>query len=131
MFLSIHVVVTVMSPWSLFSWIGSPLQVADVPELSTGMLVVFALIVLALVLFIAAPVPIDVTAITVMVLLIVLEPWTEISPADGVAGFASAATITVLMMFVLSEGIRMTGAVQIMSAKIAAFAGNDERKQLG
>lgn len=120
-----------MSPWSLFSWIGSPLQVADVPELSTGMLVVFALIVLALVLFIAAPVPIDVTAITVMVLLIVLEPWTEISPADGVAGFASAATITVLMMFVLSEGIRMTGAVQIMSAKIAAFAGNDERKQLG
>ncbi|MCL7418680.1 MAG: SLC13 family permease, partial [Halalkalicoccus sp.] len=39
--------------------------------------------------------------------------------------------ITVLMMFVLSEGIRKTGVVQLVSAKIAAFAGSDERKLLG
>ncbi|MDL5362689.1 SLC13 family permease [Halalkalicoccus sp. NIPERK01] len=95
------------------------------------MLVVFGIVLLALALFITAPVPIDVTAIAVMVALIVLEPWTGIGPADGVSGFASSATITVLMMFVLSEGIRKTGLVQIVSARISAFAGDDERKLLG
>ncbi|WP_049934536.1 SLC13 family permease [Halalkalicoccus jeotgali] len=95
------------------------------------MVVVSGIVLFALVAFITEPVPIDITAITVMVLLIVLEPWTTISPAEGVSGFASSATITVLMMFVLSEGIRKTGVVQTISARIAAFAGDDGRKLLG
>nr|WP_211263556.1 SLC13 family permease [Halalkalicoccus paucihalophilus] len=95
------------------------------------MLVVFGIVLLALVLFVTEPVPIDVTAIGVMVTLIVLEPWTEIGPTEGVSGFASSATITVLMMFVLSEGVRKTGLVQLVSAGISEFAGDDERKQLG
>ncbi|WP_330633552.1 SLC13 family permease [Halocatena halophila] len=95
------------------------------------MLVVFALIFLALVLFATEWYPIDVTAILVMVLLMILEPWTQISPQEGLSGFANPATITVLAMLILSTGINRTGIVQLISRKMAAFAGTDQRKQLG
>jgi di/tricarboxylate transporter len=98
--------------------------------LTTGMLVVFAIILVALVFFVTEPVPIDITAIGVMVALIVLEPWTQVSPADGVSGFASSATITVLAMFVLSEGIRRTGVVNIIGREIAERFGDSPFGQL-
>ncbi|WP_135806224.1 SLC13 family permease [Halorussus marinus] len=95
------------------------------------MQVVFLVILVALVLFATEPVPIDITAIGIMVALMVLEPWTRVSPAEGVSGFASTATVTVLAMFVLSYGVQRTGAVQILGRKIAAFTGDDEGRQLG
>ena len=95
------------------------------------MLVVFAIIVAALVLFATEPVPIDVTAIGVMVSLMVLEPWTGISATEGISGFASTATITVLAMFILSDGVQRTGVVQILGQKISDVTGEDETKQLG
>ncbi|WP_135823839.1 SLC13 family permease [Halorussus ruber] len=94
------------------------------------MLVVFALILLALVLFATERFPIDVTAILIMVLLMVLEPWTQITPREGISGFANPATITVLAMLILSTGINRTGIVQLIGRKMAAFAGDDRRKQL-
>lgn len=95
------------------------------------MVVVFAIILVALVLFATEPVPIDITAIGIMVSLMVLEPWTEVSPQEGVSGFASTATVTVLAMFILSYGVQRTGAVQILGQKIAAFTRDDETRQLG
>ncbi|AGB17703.1 di-/tricarboxylate transporter [Halovivax ruber XH-70] len=106
-------------------------QPVDTPSLSPAMLVVFAIVVVAVVLFVTQPVPLDVTALGVIVALVVLEPWTTISPEEGISGFASPATITVLMMFVLSEGIRRTGAVQLLGERMAAFAGDSDRRQLG
>jgi di/tricarboxylate transporter len=94
------------------------------------MLVVFAIILLALVLFATEWFPIDVTAILIMVLLMVLEPWTQISPREGISGFANPATITVLAMLILSTGINRTGIVQLIGRHMAAFAGTDRRKQL-
>ncbi|KAB1198989.1 MULTISPECIES: SLC13 family permease [Haloferax] len=94
------------------------------------MLVVFAIILLALVLFATEWFPIDVTAILVMVLLIVLQPWTQISAREGISGFANPATITVLAMLILSTGINRTGIVQLLGRKMAAFAGANRRKQL-
>ncbi|MFC6863898.1 SLC13 family permease [Halomicroarcula sp. GCM10025817] len=94
------------------------------------MLVVFALILLALVLFATERFPIDVTAILIMVLLMVLEPWTQISPREGISGFANPATITVLAMLILSTGINRTGIVQLLGRKMAAFAGANRHKQL-
>ncbi|WP_227380543.1 SLC13 family permease [Haladaptatus halobius] len=95
------------------------------------MLVVVAIIVAALVLFATEPVPIDITAIGVMVALMVLEPWTQISPAEGVSGLANTATVTVLAMFILSDGVRRTGIIQLLGQRIATITGDDERKQLG
>jgi len=109
----------------------SPLQdTAAVPELTTGMLVVFGVVVLALILFVTEALPVDVTAILVMVLLIVLEPYTRITPELGVSGFSNPATLTVLAMLILSAGISRTGLVQILGRRLARFAGTDRRKQL-
>lgn len=117
------------------------------------MLFVFAVIVAALVLFATEALPVDVTAIAVMVALMLAEPATTlaadagllaepvyvlhqagdgISPLDrGLSGFASTATITVLAMFILSDGVQRTGIVQILGAKIASLTGDSETKQLG
>ncbi|MDG5775127.1 SLC13 family permease [Haloarculaceae archaeon H-GB1-1] len=97
---------------------------------SVDVLVVLAVVVVALVLFIFQPVSIDTTAIALMVVLILLGPWTGVSPEEGVSGFSNPATLTVLAMFILSEGVRQTGVIQILTRKMETFAGDSEFRQL-
>ena len=121
--------------------------------LDPGMIVVFTIILVALVLFATEAVPVDVTAIGIMIALLVVEPvstmlvdWgvlesavyvlrvpgSEVTAVErGLSGFASVATITVLAMFILSAGVRRTGAIQILGRKVGAFTGEDETRQLG
>ena len=121
--------------------------------LSAGVLVVFTIILVALVLFATEIVPVDITAIGVMVTLLLVQPVTEqlatwgllegpiyvltepgsdvSATAQGLSGFASTATITVLAMFILSAGVRRTGVIQILGSKVAAYTREDETKQLG
>ncbi|SFC50789.1 Di-and tricarboxylate transporter [Halobiforma haloterrestris] len=99
--------------------------------LTTGALFVFLLIAVALVLFVTEPVPIDVTAIGIMVSLMILEPWTGVTPSDGIAGFSNPATITILAMMVLSEGVRRTGLIQRLQETVAEYTGGDVHRQLG
>ncbi|WP_265111997.1 SLC13 family permease [Halosolutus halophilus] len=99
--------------------------------LTTGALLVFLIIFVALVLFVTEPVPIDVTAIGIMVSLMVLGPWTGVSPSDGVAGFSNPATVTILSMMILSEGVRRTGLIQRLQQTIASYTGTNEYRQLG
>jgi di/tricarboxylate transporter len=106
-------------------------QATAAPPLTTSMLVVLAVIGLALVFFVTEWLPIDITAIGVMVLVILLEPWTGVSPTDGISGFASTATITVLAMFILSEGVRRTGVLQVIGNKLVEWTGSHPIKQLG
>ena len=77
----------------------------DVPlGISAGALFVFAVILVALVLF---------------------------ATERGLSGSASAATLTVLAMFVLSDGVQRTGVVRIPGRKVASLTGNSEGRQLG
>lgn len=99
--------------------------------LTTGAVVVFLLIGVALVLFVTEPVPIDVTALGIMVVLMVLRPWTGISPAEGVSGFSNSATVTILAMMILSDGVRRTGVIQRLQTIVGAYTGSNERRQLG
>jgi len=101
-----------------------------VPPLSTEIILIFALIFVALVLFVTEPLPIDIIAIAVLVSLVVLEPWTGVDATTGISGFASTATVTVLAMFILSEGVRQTGLVNIIGSKIAERYGDSPYKQL-
>jgi len=110
--------------------VGVPLTGTEIPPLTTEILLLFAIVLVALVLFITEPVPIDITAIGVMVALIVLEPWTQVDAATGVGGFSSSATVTVLAMFVLSEGIRQSGLINRIGAWIADRFGDSPFKQL-
>ena len=98
---------------------------------SVGTILVFLIILVALVLFVTEPVPIDVTAIGVMVAIMVLGPWTGVSPREGVSGFSNPATITILAMMILSEGVRRTGAIQRLEQRVATYTGESEHKQLG
>ena len=53
---------------------------------------VFCLIGATIALFVTEVVPPDVTAIGVVVALVVLEPWTGITPTEGLSGFSNPAT---------------------------------------
>jgi di/tricarboxylate transporter len=101
------------------------------PVFSVDMLVVLGLIAVVLVLFITEVIPIDITALGVIVAVVLLEPWTGVGPAGGIAGFASPATITVLAMFVLSEGIRRTGVLRRVGNAIVEWARGSFYKQYG
>jgi di/tricarboxylate transporter len=100
------------------------------PGLTPEMLVVFGLVALALVLFVSEVVPMDVSAVAILVLVVALGPWTGIGADEGLSGFASQATITVLAMFILSEGIRRTGLLQIIGDQIIRITGGRPRGQL-
>ncbi|MDY6764894.1 MAG: SLC13 family permease [Halobacteria archaeon] len=99
--------------------------------LETGMLIVFVLILLATVLFVTEAIPNEITAIGVVVILVVLEPWTNISSTEGISGFANSATVTILAMFILSEGVRRTGIVEMIGRRVSRFTGSNETRQLG
>jgi di/tricarboxylate transporter len=116
-----------------------------VVTLSPGIVLIILIVLAALVLFATEPVPVDITAIGVMVTLMLVQPvstalagWgliadpvTMIEPEQGISGFSSPATITVLAMFILSEGVRQTGIVQRLGAVIGSITGDSESKQLG
>ena len=116
-------------------------MVALTPEI----LVVFLVIAGALVLFATEVVPVDVTALGVVVTLLVVSEGSQylqsvgviadsvvlVTPQQGISGFASTATITVLAMFILSDGVQRTGIVGILGRKMASFTKDDENRQLG
>jgi len=124
-----------------------------VTAVTAGTVVVFVLILAALVLFATEPVPVDVTALTVLVALVLVDPVTQgmadagllaepvyvlRSPGEevaaatsrGLSGFASSATVTVLAMFILSGGIQRTGIVQRLGERVAGLTGDSEGRQV-
>jgi len=118
-----------------------------VAPITPGIAVVFLVVLAALVLFVTEPVPVDVTAIGVMVALLLVQPASvalaELGlvaapivlfasyPADALSGFSSEATLTVLAMFILSDGVQRTGVIQRVGARIARFTGDSQNRQLG
>ena len=123
------------------------------PAVTAGTVVVFVLILAALVLFATEPVPVDVTALTILVALVLVDPVTQgmadagllaepvyvlrspgeevaAATARGLSGFASSATITVLAMFILSGGIQRTGVVQRLGERVAGLTGDSEGRQV-
>lgn len=81
-------------------------------------------------LFVTEAAPTDVTAIGVIVALVVLEPWTRVGLQTGLSGFSSAATITILSMYALSEGVRQTGAIRVLGDAVASFTNGSESRLL-
>ena len=102
----------------------------EIPPLTLEIVVIFVIIAVALVLFVTEPVPIDVVAIGVLFTLIVLEPLTQVDAVTGIGGFSSSATITVLAMFILSEGIRQSGLINLIGERIADSFGDSPFRQL-
>ena len=115
--------------------------------ITPGIAVVFLVVLAALLLFVTEPVPVDVTAIGVLVALLLIQPASVALaaaglvdgpillfpsyPADALSGFSSEATLTVLAMFILSDGVQRTGVIQRLGARIATFTGDSQSRQLG
>jgi di/tricarboxylate transporter len=90
-------------------------------------LLTLVVIIGALVMFVAEWLPIDTTAIAVMVVLMVLG---LVTPDEGIAGFGNSATITVMAMFILSYGITRTGIIQIMRDFLVKWGGTNPSQQI-
>lgn len=97
---------------------------------STGAVVVFCLIGVAVVLFVSELVPNDVTAIGIIVSLALLEPLTGVGHQLAISGFASTATITIVAMYMLSAAINQTGLIQRLGYHLATAVGGSERRAL-
>jgi di/tricarboxylate transporter len=86
-----------------------------------------SVLAIALVCFIAEWLPVDLTAIGVMVLLMLLG---LVSPDEGISGFSNSATITVMAMFILSAGITRTGVIQTVRDWLMRWGGKNASQQI-
>ena len=69
--------------------------------------------------------PLDVTALLCLGLLLIFE---LVTPEQAIAGFSNPAVVTVMMMFILSEGLVQSGVVRQIGQSIASFSGDSSRK---
>lgn len=81
--------------------------------------ITLAVFLIALVLFISEKLPVEVTALLVLVMLTVAG---VISVEQALAGFSNPATVTVGAMFILSAGLYRTGAVNGLGTLLARAA---------
>ncbi|CAN5781370.1 SLC13 family permease [soil metagenome] len=91
--------------------------------------IAFAILAGAFVLFVIDRFPVDFTAFSVMATILVLGPVLGVTPEEAISGFSNPATITVLAMFILSGGIRRTGAVDLLSQRMITIAGHGPLRQ--
>lgn len=79
--------------------------------IAPDILFVYGLILVAVVLFINKRISFDITSLILLAILIVSGILT---PKEGLSGFSNPATVTIACMFILSEGLRRTGALDIV-----------------
>ena len=103
----------------------------ETARLNIDIMIMLVFILVILMLFIFEPIRLDLIAVMIPVGLVILNPWTGIGSYEALSGFSNSATITVLAMFILSEGIQRSGLVQIIGDKISQITGNSEIKQVG
>ena len=98
--------------------------------LSAGTVVVFALVGVTVILFVSELLPPDMTAVGVLVALSLLEPYTGVSTAEAISGFASPAVVTIIAVYILSEGIEAVGVVGWLGAHLARVTRNSGSRLL-
>jgi di/tricarboxylate transporter len=94
------------------------------------MILAFAILIGALIVFMLDIYPLDFVAFAIMGLILVLGPVLNVTPQEAISGFSNPATITILAMFILSEGINKTGMINVLAQRMIRFAGASEIRQL-
>jgi len=84
-----------------------------------AMLIVTSILVVTLVLLVTEKLPLDLTAVGVMVALILTG---VLSPLEAVQGFANPAVVTVAAMFPISRAMIRTGAVGFIGTKVISYS---------
>ncbi len=93
----------------------------------TNVFLTLTIVILTLVAFIVEWLPVDLTALTVAVILMIFG---LVTPEQGISGFGNSATITVMAMFILSAGITKTGVVQTVRDLLLKWGGKSARQQI-
>jgi len=95
--------------------------------MSYEVIIVLGVIILALILFVAEVIPVDQTAILVMVVLMISG---IITPGEAVSGFSNSATLTILALLIISSGLEQTGFVNLMADWMVSRVGQSQWKAL-
>ncbi len=90
-------------------------------------LLTLGVLVLALVAFINEWLPVDITSLSIAIILMVLG---LVSPEEGIAGFGNSATITVMAMFILSAGLTKTGILNLVRDFLILRGGKHPTRQI-
>lgn len=93
----------------------------------TNVFLTLTIVLLTLVAFIFEWLPVDLTALTVAVILMIFG---LVTPEQGISGFGNSATITVMAMFILSAGITKTGVVQTVRDLLLKWGGKNPNQQI-
>jgi di/tricarboxylate transporter len=110
--------------WRARPCFDQPLAVA----MPVDAVIVFTLLVVAMALFMTERVSFDVTALIILSTLLLTG---IVSPREGLAGFSNPATVTIGAMFVLSEGLRRTGALDSVGDVFTEYSGGNYYVTLG
>ncbi|KST63329.1 SLC13 family permease [Mastigocoleus testarum] len=86
-----------------------------------------SIVVLTLICFVYEWLPVDMTALAVIVTLMALG---LVTPDEGISGFGNSATITVMAMFILSAGIARTGAIGLVNELLLKWGGKYSNRQI-
>jgi len=89
--------------------------------------IVSLILVVTLYLLITEKIPVDVTAIGIIVVLMVSQILT---PLEAVLGFANPAVITVAAMLMISQGMIRTGAVGFIGQKVIKYSKGNPKLSL-
>lgn len=81
--------------------------------------IVSAILVIAVILLITEKIPVDVTAVGIIVALMITQ---ILHPREAVQGFANPAVITVGAMFLVSKGMIRTGVVGFLAQKVIDYS---------
>lgn len=85
-------------------------------------IIVLGLVLLAVLLFATEKLRVDLVGLMIMAILLVTG---IVTPEEGLSGFSNEATVTVAAMFILSEGLFRSGAVNSLGAFLGRlFKGN-------
>jgi di/tricarboxylate transporter len=106
---------------------------------------VFVVIAGALYLFATEKLPLDITALLILITMMVIpllghSQWlvdrgVDLESAfptvsEGLSGLSSTATVTVLSMFILSAGIQRSGLIHVLGKKLFPLVGNSELRMM-
>ncbi len=95
-----------------------------------GIIFIIFFLIFLIVMFIIEPIRIDIIALSIPVILVLTNFWTEVSPTEAISGFSSSATVTIGSMFIISAGVEKSGIIQALGDKISKWTGDSDFKLL-
>lgn len=97
--------------------------------MNIDIMVMLSLVIVIIIMFFKEPISLDFLALSVPVVLIILNNWTKLTTKEALSGFSNTATITVLSMFILSSAVQKYGFVQFLGEKVQDISGDSSLKR--